>query len=188
MMHMVLGSRNVCHDLNFKSGLSSLKAFDSIAAASALFGLLQSRVVHNIFLHYFSYFSSSSSSRYADLEPHGIMTLTHSTLNNESIIRLYQQAINCFIPTVDRPFFNHIDGLMATFCFFKKKLKIMLQCAALFLNGIKAPVLVFTKRAPQTPTPTHNHRHNGGRRVSQGGRLGRVRLATPWAMGRSRRS
>jgi hypothetical protein len=49
MMHMVLGSPNVCHDLNFKSGLSSLKAFDSIAAASAMFGLLQSRVVHNIF-------------------------------------------------------------------------------------------------------------------------------------------
>jgi hypothetical protein len=49
MMHMVLGSRNVYHDLNFKSGLSSLKAFDSIAAASALFGLLQIHVVHNIF-------------------------------------------------------------------------------------------------------------------------------------------
>jgi hypothetical protein len=52
---------------------------------------------------------------------------------------------------VDRRFFNHIDGHLL---FFKKKLKIMLQSAALFLNGIKAPVLVFTKRAPQSPTPT----------------------------------
>jgi hypothetical protein len=128
----------------------------------------RSTLYTTFFLYLFSYFSSS---RYAELEPHGIMTLTHSTLNNESIIRLYQHAINCFIPTVDRPFFNHIDGHLL---FFKKKLKIMLQSAALFLNGIKAHVLVFTKRAPQTPTPTRNHCHNGGRRVSQGGRLGRV--------------
>jgi hypothetical protein len=85
----------MCHDLNFKSGLSSLKAFGSIATASTLFGLLHSRVVHNIFLHLFSSFSSSSL-RYADLEPHGIRMSAHSTLNNEPIIRLYQQAINCF--------------------------------------------------------------------------------------------
>jgi hypothetical protein len=170
----------MCHDLNFKSGLSSLKAFGSIAATSALFGLLQSRVVHNIFLHLFSSFSSS---RYADLEPHGIRTSAHYTLNNEPIIRLYQQAINCFIPSVEHRFFNHIDGHLL---FFKKKLKIMLQSAALFLNGIKAPVLFFTKRAPQTPTPTHNQRHNRGRRVSQGGRLGWVLTCYP--MARSRRS